>query len=420
MDIVRRPSRTEFKQALRGASMGLYDPGILASSPLVTWLGLHDESDPARALLDILLQAIESRRPGPDTPPQSNAWRIYHILRQRYVECFSQREIAATLVLSTRQLRRLHVLALDVLGDYLFAHYRLDGALSARPVMVSLPAGPAQPEHLVTPDAQELKVLGATPFEAADLGELLQTTLALLAPLLHASPVNVTSTLPADLPCVAVQRVPMRHAFLSLLTTVLRSAAGGQVTMSGGVVAEQVHLHLTMRPVTGEGHALQVNEEQIATARRLLQLSNGDMAITQDQNGDMTVNVMLPTVAGVPVLIVDDNVDALRLFQRYLDGTRYRFVGTADPQQVLELVEESSASIVVLDLMLPRVDGWELLAHLREHPKTQHIPVVICTILPEEDLALMFGAAGLLRKPVSQLELLAALDRALAQPKGSH
>jgi CheY-like chemotaxis protein len=264
-----------------------------------------------------------------------------------------------------------------------------------------------------------LEVLGATPFEPADLSELLQTTLTLLGPLLQSGPVTITSTLPADLPCVAVQRVPMRHAFLSLLTTVLRFAAGGHVLMGGSRAADQVQLTLTMRPAAGAGPVVQINEEQIAAARRLLHLSNGDLAIAQEQNGDMTVNVMLPTVAGVPVVVVDDNVDALRLFQRYLDGTRYRFVGTADPQHVLDLADESSASIVVLDLMLPRVDGWELLARLREHPKTQHIPVIICTILPEEDLALMFGAAGLLRKPVSQLELLAALDRALAQRRES-
>ena len=305
------------------------------------------------------------------------------------------------------------------MGDYLFAHYRLDGASAARSVLAPLAASPAQLARSTTPDAQELEVLGATPFEPADLGELLQTTLALLTPLLQTSPVTIISALALDLPCVAVQRVPMRHAFLGLLTMVLRFAAGGQVTLGGSSTAEQVQLTVTMRPVAGAGHALQINEEQIAAARGLLRLSNGDLAIAQQQSGDVTVNVMLPTVAGVPVVVVDDNVDALRLFQRYLDGTRYRFVGTADPQHVLELAEETAASIVVLDLMLPRVDGWELLARLREHPKTQHIPVIICTILPEEDLALMFGAAGLLRKPVSQLELLAALDRALAQPKVS-
>jgi CheY-like chemotaxis protein len=418
VDIERGPSKSEFKQAVRGALMGLYDPGVLAASPLITWLGLHNENDPARALLDALLQAIESRRPGPDVPPQSNAWRIYHILRQRYVECFGQRDIAATLVISTRQLRRLHVLALDVLGDYLFAHYHLDGIASARAAALASTA-PASVSQDTSPDAQEMEVLGATPFEPADAGEILQIALRLLAPIVQGNRVTLTVAFPENVPNVAVQRVPLRHAFLSILTTLLRSAAGGQITIGATSQPGQARFSFSVQPAGEDGLSVQIVNEQIATARRLLQLSNGDLAITQDQDGGALLTVILPTVAGVPVVIVDDNVDALRLFQRYLDGTRYRFIGTADPQYVLEMAEEAAASIVVLDLMLPRVDGWELLARLREHPRTRHIPVIICTILPEEDLALMFGAAALLRKPVSQPELLAALDRALAQPRES-
>jgi len=64
-----------------------------------------------------------------------------------------------------------------------------------------------------------------------------------------------------------------------------------------------------------------------------------------------------------------------------------------------------------LDVMLPGIDGWELLGQLREHPQTSCIPVVVCTILPQEPLALALGAAAFLRKPVSREALLSALDR---------
>jgi CheY-like chemotaxis protein len=55
-----------------------------------------------------------------------------------------------------------------------------------------------------------------------------------------------------------------------------------------------------------------------------------------------------------------------------------------------------------------------LLGRLHEHPGTHNIPVIVCTILPDEDLALALGAAALIRKPVSRLTLLDALDRQLA------
>lgn len=402
-----RPSPYAFKQALRDALAGLYDPGALASNPLVNWLGMAGDADPPRALLNLLLQAIESRKPHGEAPPQSNAWRVYHILRQRYVECYPQAEIAAGLGLGTRQLRRLHALAIDVLGDYLYGRCQQAG-----------PAAPPLAPATSAPDHRELEALGATPVEAADPAALLLAVADLLEPVAHQNGVIVQRRLPEGLPLVAIQRVPVRHAFLGIVTAALRGAAGGSVILTGDAAAGHVSLSVEVQPAPSATALVHLDGEQTAMARQLLRLSGGDVTLSSPAHGQTTVTIMLPMVADVPVAIVDDNEDALQLFQRYLDGTRYRFVGTSDARQVLPLVEESAARLVVLDLMLPRVDGWELLSRLREHPNTRHIPVIICTVLPEEDLALLFGAAGLLRKPVTQADLLAALDRALTQPTG--
>lgn len=399
--MARRPSPAEFKIALRDALAGLYDPGTLASSPLICWLCLADESDPPRALLALLSQAIESRKPQAGAPPQSNAWRIYHILRQRYVECYPPSHIAAGLGLGTRQVRRLHALAIDVLGDYLYGRC---------PQTATAPTAAA-----AEPGDRELEALGATPLEAADATALLAAALDLLEPVARREAVAVQQALPADLPLVAVQRVPVRHAFLAVLTAALRSAAGGSITVTGEAAAACVHLRIDLRSAD-ESAPVNLDAEQVAIARQLLHLSGGALALPPPSPAQATVAIRLPVVADVPVAVIDDNSDALQLFRRYLDGTRYRFVGTSDPQQALALVAESAARLVVLDLMLPQVDGWELLSRLREHPNTRHIPVVICTVLPEEELALLFGAAALLRKPVTQAGLLAALDRALAPP----
>ena len=64
----------------------------------------------------------------------------------------------------------------------------------------------------------------------------------------------------------------------------------------------------------------------------------------------------------------------------------------------------------------PVVDGWEVLARLREHPATYGVPIVVCTILAQEDLAMLLGAADFVRKPINQQSLLSALDRQLDPP----
>jgi len=67
--------------------------------------------------------------------------------------------------------------------------------------------------------------------------------------------------------------------------------------------------------------------------------------------------------------------------------------------------------IIVLDVMMPQTDGWRVLSRLRQHPLTSNIPVIVCTILAQEALALSLGANAFLRKPVTRQAFLAALDR---------
>jgi CheY-like chemotaxis protein len=129
----------------------------------------------------------------------------------------------------------------------------------------------------------------------------------------------------------------------------------------------------------------------------------------------LEVELALPIAERTPVLFIDDNADTLQLMQRYLTGTQYRFVGTRDPEQALDLAEDVTPKVIVLDIMLPGVDGWELLGRLREHPSVGGVPILVCTILPQDKLALTLGAAGFVRKPVSREALLAALNHQMDQ-----
>jgi CheY-like chemotaxis protein len=60
--------------------------------------------------------------------------------------------------------------------------------------------------------------------------------------------------------------------------------------------------------------------------------------------------------------------------------------------------------------MMPGIDGWDLLAQLRHHPLTCDIPVLVCTVLPQEELALSLGASGFVRKPTTRQSFRQALE----------
>jgi CheY-like chemotaxis protein len=92
-------------------------------------------------------------------------------------------------------------------------------------------------------------------------------------------------------------------------------------------------------------------------------------------------------------------------------GTRYRVITTRDPRSASILAEKVQPATIFLDVMMPGVDGWQVLSELRQAVATHSIPVVVCTVLPLADLAISLGVNEFLQKPVTQNQFLAAVER---------
>jgi len=197
----------------------------------------------------------------------------------------------------------------------------------------------------------------------------------------------------------------------------IRYVPGGKVFIQTGVRAQQISIlvHTTTRYTAAgppRNHAMAVK-----MVEQLIDLCDGSLEITfgDDAGRVFKSSIELPALAELQVLVIDDNEDTRQLFQRYLSGSRYRFVGAANAADGLELAQKMDPQIIILDVMMPGKDGWALLGQLRTHPKTCHVPVILCTILPHRGLAHDLGAAGFLQKPVNRPALLSALDRQLNQ-----
>ena len=111
------------------------------------------------------------------------------------------------------------------------------------------------------------------------------------------------------------------------------------------------------------------------------------------------------------ILVVDDQETAIRMFRRYLSQTDLKVVGIKEPDQVLPLARQLQPQVITLDVMMPSIDGWEVLQTLQTDPETKHIPVIICSVWDEPELAFSLGAVDFLKKPITQKELLDALAR---------
>lgn len=400
---------------LRRALNHLYDPAELRASPLLMRLQLDTRGDPASGLRRVLGEAIASLKPDKATPLGSAAWYLYRLLSQRFLEQSPQSQVARDLGLGIRQYRRHEAQAIGVLVDHLRGQYDLAPVVDSRITTGAQQNG--------TPSRQdELAWLHETaPMEPVDMPGALLAAARMLGPMAELQRVHLEIEVAERTPMTVGQATALRQAFLTVLTAAVHSAAGGRVEVR--VRSEGPELACSVKPLAPlpSGRPLSRDDyDGLEMARELIGMQGGafEAQVPGDGRQPFAVRLALPAVGGVTVLVVDDNADTLALLERYTAGTRYSFVGLRDPEQALRLAVELSPRIIVLDVMLPRIDGWELLGRLLEHPRARHIPVMVCTILPAENLALSMGASGFLRKPVSRQAFLSALDSHLEPAQG--
>ena len=110
------------------------------------------------------------------------------------------------------------------------------------------------------------------------------------------------------------------------------------------------------------------------------------------------------------MLIIDDNQDLLELFQRWLNQHGYSAVVARTAREGIELAKQLHPFAISLDLMMPEQDGWDALQTLSTQPDISRIPVIVCSVLQQEDLALSLGASAFLLKPVTTYDLLSTLE----------
>lgn len=107
----------------------------------------------------------------------------------------------------------------------------------------------------------------------------------------------------------------------------------------------------------------------------------------------------------INILVIDDDPVALALTKRYLHRQEYRFFMASTGKEGLSLAEKYHPDIVLLDLMMPEIDGWTVLSSLKQNPSTQDIPVIVLTMLDESELGGDLDIKGYLRKPIDWIQL---------------
>jgi len=109
------------------------------------------------------------------------------------------------------------------------------------------------------------------------------------------------------------------------------------------------------------------------------------------------------------ILVVDDNQQNLELLQAYLEDVDCRTIPAEDGPQALEIIAHNPPDLILLDVMMPRMSGFEVCKRLKNDPKTEDIPIIMVTALTEFgdiERGIDSGTDDFISKPVNKLELL--------------
>jgi len=124
------------------------------------------------------------------------------------------------------------------------------------------------------------------------------------------------------------------------------------------------------------------------------------------------------------ILIVDDDPDILEGIIMILETQDYRLATARDGKQCMEMVETESPDLLILDLLMPRMDGWGVIREMRSNPGYASIPIMILSTVIEDashrryelETGIAMDIQGYIQKPAKPDDLINNIDRILQKP----
>jgi len=281
-------------------------------------------------------------------------------------------------------------------------------------------------------------------FDEVNITDLITSVMSTAAGLVKDKPIKLVPKIEENLPMVRADAMRVRQVLINFLSNAAKFTEEGEIVVkaaleeqdkgqtavmikvidTGPGIAEedqvklfqpfsQVDASLT-RKVGGSGLGLSI-------CHHLIQMHNGQIGVKSAPGEGSTFYFSIPVIQSKSeseeeekervILAIDDDPQIIRLYERYLQPKGFQVIGLNNPAQARERAEALKPFAITLDIMMPGYDGWQVLTDLKSSPDTRDIPVVVCSIVEDEEKGFSLGAADYLVKPVMEDDLLASLDR---------
>jgi len=309
--------------------------------------------------------------------------------------------------------------------------------------------------------------------ESVQISSLFANSLSIIKEKAHARHIDLTLDAPKELGSIRADARKVKQIVYNLLSNAVKfSLDGGQVTLRATRVP-RAQVGQLPGPGTGRGFPLADNEFQefleisvtdkgigvspaglealfkpfsqidsglsrkyqgtglgLAMIKLLAELHGGTLAVESEEGEGSRFTVWLPlraeeeiepaerVVLGSAIetsagdrhaMIVEADMKSADLIRVHLEAEGFKVVHATSAEDALVLAQQNTLSLITLAIMLPQMDGWELLARFKQIPALKHVPIVIVSIVADRNKGFALGAAAVMQKPISRQELYDSL-----------
>jgi len=262
--------------------------------------------------------------------------------------------------------------------------------------------------------------------------------------LIKDKPIKFVKNIQPDLPPVRADAIRVRQVMINLISNAAKFTEAGDIVLDAHLQPGPAGRSEILISVTDTGPGISPEDQAklfqafsqvddsptrktggtglgLSISQQLVQMHGGQIGIHSVVGKGSTFYFTLPVYrtkdestqpGGTKIILaVDDDPQVISLYERYLQPQGYQVISITDPAKAKERAKQLNPYAITLDIMMPGYDGWSVLADLKSDPDTREIPVVICSIIEDQERGFSLGAADYLLKPILEEDLLGALDR---------
>ncbi len=283
-------------------------------------------------------------------------------------------------------------------------------------------------------------------FSEIDITEIVNSVMSTAIGLVKDKQVELKKIVPESLPKVRGDTTRIRQVLLNLISNAAKFTDDGSITIEVSIKSGNSGKLELFTEVTDTGPGIAAEDQHklfqpfsqvdnsptrktggtglgLSICRSLMEMHGGDIGLNWSEVGkgsrfffslplqNQPEPEEAPTGDSHTILVIDDDMQVIKLYQRYLNPQGYYIVPLTEPSKAVEKALEIHPLAITLDVMMPQKDGWTVLRELKNNPETRSIPIIMCSILEEEEKGFSLGASDYLVKPFLREDLVNSISR---------